>query len=60
MLSVVAYVLRLKNNSLSSIRNYSMQSEDISVIEIKNAETYLIKRDQSLIKNSEKFNLMKR
>ena len=56
LLSVVVYVLRFKNCLLSSIRNYDMQAGDISVIEIKNTETYLIKREQSLIMNSEKFN----
>ena len=60
LLTVVVHILRFKHNMLSCIRNQEKRVGEINVTEIVDAETLLIKQEQSLITKSEKFKLIKR
>ena len=60
LLRVTAYVLRYKHNTLSRIRVNEKIINELTVVEIENAEKFLIKHDQLFIIKSEKFKLQKK
>ena len=58
LLRVTAYILRFKHNIIASIRNQDKRTGDLNVSDIKEAEKFLIIKNQQFIVESDKFTLI--